>query len=198
MRYPLVIILVILFISCSTNRNLSSSKQVNSTFKKTEINDIKTIINFFEQSICKDFNNDCESCYKAFNKRMLEEANNGKFGLNIPYDSQMKMYKKLNKALFNEIWSYGYSWKPNSKDTIKIISINFNGKYFNFLKELGNSNTIINRYYEDLQSSGEITPLMINRLINEYDKYDTESIEIRLFYAIHYLILNDQFQIQIE
>ncbi len=187
-----------LFITCSTNRNLVSNKQVSFVFNKTEIKDLEIILNFFEQNICKDFNNDYKSCYKSFNKRMLEEANNGKFGLIIPYDSQKRMYKRLNKALFNEIWSYGLSWKPKSKDTIKIIGINFNGKYVNLLKKLGNSNASINKYYKDLQSSGDITPLMVNRLINEYDKYKIENIEIRLFYAIHYLILNDQFRTQLE
>ena len=198
MKYLLIIVLLILLISCSSPRNLFSSEQVNATFNKKEIKDMGTILDFFEQNICKDFNNDYKSCYKAFNKRMLEEANNGRFGLNIPYNSQKEMYKKLNDTLFNEIWSYGYSWKPRLKDSIKIININFIGKYVHFLEKLGNSNTSINKYYEDLQSSGDISPLMINRLIYEYDKYEIENIEVRLFFAIHYLTLNDQFQIQLE
>lgn len=199
-RIILLNILFFILISCSIKekRKLESDSIITSVFNKTEIQDLQTILNFFNKQICENEDFDGQNInnyYQDFMKRLKSESieSNGTIYLEIPFEEQLKMYKRIENSTFNEIWLFGKSFPlGSSTDTLKSIFINHSGKYPKFLKEVGKKDSIINIYQEQLSNSGDISPQMFSSLLMGYENYNIKDIKVRLVIAIHYLTLNDE------
>lgn len=184
-------------ISCSNNNKekLKSDSIITSVFDKTEIRDLQTILDFFDNEICKNGILEENKCYQAFLERIKSEfiETNGTINLEIPFEEQHEMYKKINISTFNEIWMFGKLFPSGSyTDTLKSIFINHSGKYAKFLKEVGKKDSIINIYQDQLYASGDISPQLFSNVLMNYQNYNINDKKVRLVIAIHYLTLNDE------
>ena len=184
---------------CSTNKpeKLQLDPTINSVFNEIESQDLQKILDFFENSICASENikkENINDCYKKFFKRLKQESEkDGNIYLKIPIDKQLKVYKNLKGSTFNEIWELGKSFPLNStSDTLKYYSFKFDGKYIEYLKELGKTYKVINDYTESFMDAGDMSPTMWVNVLMDYENYNINDIRVKLFIAIHYLTLNDQ------
>lgn len=197
MRKIYQIFVLLLLISCSntTQEKLASNPTLVEVFENSEIQDMSIILEFFNEQIClnqETVENNVIDCYQNFFKRMYQAEKTGYIDLKIPYPEQQKLYNQISDSTFNQIWSFGKRWTINSQDTLKYIEFTYDGKYVNFLKELGEENDVIKRYYDSFRSVGGIGPAMVADLLINYDSYNVKDIRIRLVVAIHYLTMNDQ------
>jgi len=205
------ILALILLISCtnSNTQDLESDPTINSVFSKNEIQDLKTILIFFNDQICSIAGNEksnCLECYNNYCQYMYTTVNSdsGNFDIKIPYEEQQELYNKINDSTFNQIWVFSRCWNPNppeiikaggaimNPDTLKCIAMNRFEKYSEFIEKLGHEYELIGEYNENLQSAGDISPVCVSEIICEYKALDFNDERVQLFFAIHYLTLNDQ------
>ncbi len=193
------IIFLFFLISCSNNNKekLKSDSIITSVFNKAEIQDLQTILDFFDNEICKNEileENKINKCYQAFFERIKSEfiETNGTINLQIPFEEQLEMYEKIDISTFDELWIFGKKFPLGSyTDTLKSIFINHSGKYSKFLKEVGKKDSIINIYQDHLHGHGDISPQLFSNVLMNYQNYNINDKKVRLIIAIHYLTLND-------
>ncbi len=192
------IVVVIFLVSLSTNaqEGIKYNGTVKSVFNQSEIEDLERIMDFFKKNICfsKDSLKKNEvNCYKKFIDRAFYLAKKGENITITPLFNQKEFYNKLKKETFNEVWHYGYSKKPNSLDTLRVLDFNTKGKYAKYLKELGKNSKVIDHYYNSFIMSGAYSPSLFTFLL-ERKYYKIEDIRLRLVIAISYLTINDYAQ----
>ncbi|HNP18666.1 MAG TPA: hypothetical protein PKL31_09550 [Fulvivirga sp.] len=198
MKFLIPLILFGFFFGCSKQRptSLAADTTIISIFSDTEIDDLSRILDFFESQICEIEGVDNVTsivCYPSFFNRMKASMELGEFKTGISFDEQKELYSRIKPSSFNMIWRF--SWKiqstHNSKDTLKSIIWNYDGKYIDFLKEFSKDNDVVKNYFETYELVGDISPSMIAKLIAYHDIYNINDIRMRLLIAIHYLTLND-------
>lgn len=197
MKYLLIIGILLALTNCSVSQDiLEDNKTFKQTFSKTEIQDLQLLFDFFNESICSDRETqDLTNCYQDFFTRMEKSEETGEIQLNISFDEQQKIYDEFSDSTFNEIWTL-CCWRvfrENPMDTFRMVYINLEGKYFEFLKKTGDNDKVINQYFQTLQTAGDLTPSLIAGLLVNHKYYNIEDIRVKLIVAIHYLTLNDQF-----
>lgn len=199
MKYTVFLVLIISFLgfSCSKKQSLENDQLINQTFSKSEIRDLEIILDFFENQICSNENTESENvedCYDAFFKRMRKSEYTGSVDINIPYSEQEEMYKQISDSTFNQIWTFNKAQNVDRKDTLKSITYNIDGTYFSFLRNLGEEYPRIQKYCYTFIACGYFSPTMVPDLLVNYEEYNIDDIKIRLFVAIHYLTMYDQYQ----
>ena len=176
---------------------LESNKTIYENFTESEVQDLQVIFDFFNSQICdsKQFDNEAlSSCYNEYCSRIrTEQKKEQGFVPQIDFDAQLLMYEQINEGMFNEIWEFHMQRKNIESDALKYLSLNHNGKYKFFLKAFATENKAVYNYYDSFDASGDMSPLMFANLIMDYESYNIEDIRTKLFIAIHYLTLNDQF-----
>ena len=194
-----ILIGIALFSSCS---NADYKLANNKTFSKTETNELINLLQKFDKSICeieKIDEKNIQECYISFSKRIWNEIQEGEYSIGLNKELQDEIISNLSEELKNEIWFKGKGvinrrYPINSKniypDTVESISINQN-KYYQFLKnEVANVNSNTKKYFERLQTVGDISPSMFADLAENYSKYNLNDERVKLLYVIHYLTIN--------
>ena len=191
----LLIIFLLINFSVNSQEKLGGNITIKSVFNESEIQDLETILVFFDNKICETENinkSNISECYRSFFERMAEFEKTGIIEFRVPFEEQRNIYKIINQSTFDEIWIFGKSWKPKTNQTFKSISYNLSGKYVEYLEELGKENKIIKNYIDTLLAAGDISPIMFANVLMGYKNYDITDIRVRLMIAIHYMTLNDQ------
>jgi len=198
MKYLPLIIAFIGLINCSISQSeLSNNKTFKQTFSETEMQDLQLLFNFFNQSICEEAKEvNLNDCYMSFFRKMETSVKTNSLLLNIPFDEQSAVYENISNSTFQEIWAFNKTWdyREHQPDTFRMVYINFNGKYLEFLRTVGKNDKTINKYYETVAETGNVTPALVADLLVNYNDYNIKDIRVKFIVAIHYLTLNDQFE----
>ena len=198
MKQLLLLTFILTIVSCSrTDEKLRDNQTIKSVFDNKEIRDLEKILTFFEYQICKIENINSDNvliCYESFFIRMDKAEESGDIDIQVPFENQMELYDKIDTSTFNQLWTFNWSWKFGSPDSLKSITFNYEGKYVRFLESFGRENKIIKDYYDSFQAAGDISPNNVAKLLKMYKDYDIKDIRIRLLIAMHYLTMNDQYK----
>lgn len=189
--------LIILFAGCAVNNsNLKSNVSFENNFTVHEINELEILFDFFNNKICPENENLILSkCYNQFFENIEIMKDSGEFSIPVDFNSQQFVYSKISDFTFNEIWTFGKYWETRDtlKTTYKTIYLNTNGKYFNFIKEVGQTDNFIKDYYEKVEASGDISPSLIAGILINYENLNIQDIRVQFIIAIHYMTLNDRY-----
>ncbi len=195
----LTLIIAVSIISCSTTpkNKLLNEAQLKEVFTEQQINDLNTILQFFENQIGinpEDSDEQSTQKYYQYIDKLYAAMRKGKAEKLISIEEQLAMYQQIDTQTFNQIWTLGAGYKKKWKgDTLRVIHLNYEGKYKSFLKLVADSIPIVKeKYYDRFQTIGHISPTMKADLIINKEQFDLRDIRIRLLYAIHYLTLNDE------
>lgn len=193
--FQLITILFLINFSAKSQERLNDNSTIKTVFNEIEIQDLETILIFFDNKICETENIDKSNildCYLSFFERMAKSENAGIIEFRIPFNEQENIYKSINQTTFDEIWTFGKNWKRETNQAFKYLTYNLKGKYAKYLEKLGIENRIIKTYIESLYAAGDISPSIFANVLMGYKNYDITNSQIRLMIAIHYLTLNDQ------
>jgi len=176
--------------SCKTQYSIT---ELNNNFTSEQVSDLNKISTFFKNQMCLNMDHDFKTCYEQIPHEYLQATGNG-FWANIDFDKQKKLYKEISQSTFDEIWMFSKSTAYPSEIESKSIAAVANGKYYKYLKSLGNKNPRIAKYATQINASGDFSLLDIRfREVLKNKKYfDLKDPNIQLILAIHYLSLNDQ------
>lgn len=178
--------------SCKTQYSLA---ELNDNFTSEQLADLKKITDFFKEQICSGLESDFKTCYEQIPHENYKVTGNG-FWTNIDFNEQKKLYDRISKSTFNEIWTFCETTYHYPKETkTREICAAHNGKYQKFLSDLGKSNPRIAEYHNRIQASGDYSwmDIQYGDVLKESRKYfDLNNPNIQLILAIHYLTINDQ------
>ncbi|MCF6347024.1 MAG: hypothetical protein L3J20_01830 [Flavobacteriaceae bacterium] len=195
MKKTIIIFFLIIAVSCITNdsnqKSLKNSEALNKIFSKEEVSDLHKVLTFFDTQIMDSFKSESlNESYGMFNLRDLELKKEGLIFGDIPLLEQKKIISSLGESTFNEVWLLGKSFRENGEE-VSILFINPDGKYANYLEELGVRNGFFKNYIKIVKETGDIPPILFYSITDNYKDFDISDENIRLVIAIHYLILND-------
>ncbi|WP_411767152.1 hypothetical protein [Winogradskyella sp. A3E31] len=184
------ILILQIFFSCKSQY---STAELNTNFTQTEIADLKLISEFFKDEMCLHMDSDFRTCYERTPHEYLLATGNG-FWTNIDFEEQKELYKRISKSTFDAIWMFCESTFYPSKTKADELCAVANGRYQEYLTDLGKTNPRIAEYAERIQASGDFSGLDIQywQVLKEKKSFDLDDPNIQLILAIHYLSMNDQ------
>jgi hypothetical protein len=157
-------------------------------YNTKSIKDLEKIIVFFDEKICSEEdikNNQIRKCYSEYVEKIKNEAEKGYLYDKISVNDFLLFKKKISINTYNTIWRDKLDSQFGDN-----IEINLQGEYVKLLKDLCYNNPTIENYYYKLIKWGDISPSMISYIVNNSDKLDLNSEEIRLFISIHYITIS--------
>ncbi|MEZ4888271.1 MAG: hypothetical protein R3E32_26310 [Chitinophagales bacterium] len=192
----LLLIVFVLLIGCETikmDRDIGAYGEIQSVFNQAEINDLRIILNFFDDVVCKSENvekSNVLEAYEKYFKRMDETSTDMNVDIRIDGQRQQNLFQKIGSPTFNQIWTKSLQ---NSKKSVafEAIELNSKGKYLKFLHEFGKNKPWVNAYYEKFNLSLSLSPSMIWDILRHHEKFDMTDERTKLVIAIHYLSLNE-------
>jgi hypothetical protein len=177
-----------------TYEGLATYPDIRVIFTKREIQDLTTILSFFEHQICDMLQVRSDSvadCYQALFRNMERTQKSGFLYVPVQFDAQEEMYAQLDSTMFTEVWLKGTGINQETGDTVVRISLNHEGKYAQFLDSLKTDYPVLTAYINSFKSERKVTPKMIDSVLFDYRLLDMSDLRMRLFIALHYLTIND-------
>jgi hypothetical protein len=176
-----------------------SDDTLTKVFNKTELKTIEKIIKYYDDYVISQTDNQLsiDKAYIAFlDKKASLVKSASDFNLFLPdKNERIKFYKTLDKNVLSEIYDI--------RDTLTIhfrgedearqfyspfsFSLNYDGKYAFFLKELSLKSEFYKNYYELIKIAGDISPVNYAMILHDYNKIDFNKKEERLVLIINLL-----------
>ena len=167
--------------------------EMKNNFTAAQIDDLKKIRDFFENQICDSNDDNFKNCFSEMLPELIE------FGWQpildkVDYNRQKKLYESISLSTFNEIWEFQKITYPKSENELKSIASKYNGAYQKYLTELGEKNSQIKKYAEQIISAGafESMGLLQQNIYKNPNEFDLNDANIQLLISVHYLTQNDQ------
>ena len=182
------IIISIVLHSCGNNY---SESELKAHFNKEQISDLNEIRTFFINQIC---DSDFKTCYEQTDHDSLLFNEGTGIWKNINFEEQKKLYERISKSTFNEIWDFCDITYYPSKTKTKFICVAYEGEYLNYLSDIGKVNPKVEKYVDELKATGDFHPLTFSyqNILKDKISFDLNDPNIQLIIAIHYLSINDQ------
>ena len=186
-RILIYILIIASFLSCNSKY---SESELKANFSSEQLSDLTEIRKFFLNQVCES---DFKLCYEQINHDSLQASGIG-IWTKIDFDKQKKLYHRISKSTFDEIWMICKSVNFNTDEEKKSICANAIGKYQNYLSDFGKNNARIAKYAERIEASGDFGGLDISywNVLTDKKHFDLNDPNIQLILAIHYLSMNDQ------
>ena len=196
MKYLFLFFLFSTITGCGKKPNhISELVEIKLIFTESEIKDLELMFDFFNNSICDVKDENLTDCYYDFFDKVKNAADSGSLYLHIPIDEQLALYDQFNDSTFYQIWAIGKSWNhKDTDDTLKSVYFRWDGKFFDFLEQIGDRNEFAKAYYESTQAAGGPNPALVAGITQNYDKFGIEDLEVKFILAIHFLTLNDEYK----
>lgn len=176
-------------VNCSQK---TSSTELEDNFTETEVKDLYKLVNFFQEQMCNS-NSNFKRCMDSLTP-ILGEYGWQPILKNVDYQEQQKIYESFESNVFNEIWSICKSRNPREGWERKSLCLNPNGKYINFLEDLGKRNGVLEAYKNSLLAAGDFMDIqrIEYEIYNKLERIDLNDPDIQVLIAIDYLTQNDQ------
>lgn len=186
----LLVFTIILF-GCENQPKKLTDYSDFSMLADQEVQGFEEVLGFFSEIICTDIvskKRDVSFCYRQY-LQTLKQTIGKHMDYQIPFLSQVEFIESLDSIRFSQIWMYGETRNKKS-DTAKVLYINPDGNYADFLKSFAKTNEKVKKYYSLYDIMGTISPTMYSDLLINHHEYDVEDLRIRLLISVHYLTIN--------
>lgn len=183
-------------INClSKNYDLKDNETFKEIFTKREIKDLQLLFDFFNESICKDsMSLSLTNCYSSLYEEIEKGQLTGTTRPKISFEEQKKVYDRISKKTFNEIWAFGEQrYLDSPEDVFRSIQIYWKGKYIEYLEGIGKENQTLNEYFEHVRNTGCVPQIgRLKRFLMNKD-FDLSDIRIQFIVAMNFLTENDSY-----
>ena len=167
--------------------------ELQAHFSTEQVADLNKITSFFKNQICIESPSDFGNCFKPIIKKFVKNGYEPTFN-RINYNEQLTLYKSIDKSTFAEIWSF-CELQDSIKTKFRSLCLKeSDGKYINYLLNLGENNKFIEDYATKVIGSKNFkSSLLLKQIIDDNKaEFDLENTNIQLIIAIHFLTINDQ------
>jgi hypothetical protein len=186
-----IFLLGISIVSCNQSKNeLKNIQSVKKHFSEEEIKDLSEIVSYFDERI--RFEKTIKKPYNDFFQHLSKAETNHEITRIVEdyLPENQEIFNKISKDVFNKIWKSKNVYNPATNDSIKILSLNYGGDYYQFLGDFSKSgNPILSEYFESFEIAGDLSPTMVALLQKKWDQLDLKNEGVRLIIAIHYVTI---------
>lgn len=183
-RISILLSLLLFFANVNAKNNQVLLKKF---FTKDENNDISILVERFDDFLLGKYESpDLPGAYEKFFEAMAksETLDEVRKVAKIPDEQKKQMVEGLQKSTLSKIWEH-HRFRNTSIETD--FHFNYEGKYKEFLKEVGKRNPLIEEYYESIEIAGNISPSSFSLFIHRQKELDVTDKEIRFILAVHYI-----------
>lgn len=176
-----------------------SDDKLTKVFNQTELKTIEKIIRYYDDFVISQTDNQLPidkayiACFEKM-KTSIKEADD--FDMFLPsIDERIVFYKTLEKKVLSEFYdikdtlTFRYKGENEARNFYRPYSftLNYDGKFVSFLKELSSKNEFFRNYYESVQAAGDISPSNYGMLLHDFNKIDFKNREERFVVIISLL-----------
>jgi hypothetical protein len=111
----------------------------------------------------------------------------------------------LDSTFFHKIWIKSTPRLIHTQDTVLYnpenffsVSVNWNGGYIKYLKEKGEENEYFKKVFENIEITGDISPVIFGDFLQNHRQFDFNDAENRLWAAIFILRMTDPMDLQLK
>ena len=111
----------------------------------------------------------------------------------------------LDTTLFNKIWEKSIPRIVKSKDTTLYspenyfsLSLNYKGDYVKYLKEKGMENDFFKSVHENIEISGDISPVVFGTFLLKHRELNFGDSENRLWASVFILRMSDPIELKVK
>lgn len=162
-------------------------------FSDHEIEDLNKLIDFIIEQTSKDCNAQSTECLYQYFDQFKNLSANDPVQFNISQESQKKLLLKIDKNLFEEIWTYCEGTRSVTKDSVFVtrsLCIRSDSRFAQLLEESSKLNSKLEEYYKPFEWVGTYGPSMNTVLIKQPYRFDFNSKHELLIVTVHLLTLN--------
>lgn len=187
--------LVTILVPALHSQPLDQDPLINYYFNKEEINDLQSIIYFFDRHVTQDCDQGVPACLSAYAEALADTMIATQEIPDIFDDTLLtSMLDSLSPKLFSEIWHYASRKKEISLDsTYHFWEMNYHldGRYFKYLSASSYiTDTTLKYYVEPAEATRDMSPSMVTYPLLNHHQYDLNNERNRLIFAIHCITLN--------
>jgi len=168
-------------------------------FTEEEVEDLQAMLQLFETQQCallEEAATDLAVCYNAF-AAAVKDGKPGTDYLPISYEAQHMTFGDFHSGTIAAFWSNQMLMRADdpSKQIMALV-YQPEGKIREFLELLGKEYILVQQYAEIFNSIHTITPKMEEDVIRNLKAFNLADIRVRVFLAVHFLTLNDNYKRQ--
>lgn len=186
------IILILVSIALLTGFNKSniyeSDRIFITTFSKEELVEINSLIDHVDKLVIKETDNeDINTAYHLYFEKLKTNMDDGHYI--IPFNSKDKFsfLEHIIENTFDEFWrvdTRNYDTTKYYAPCNEFLSINPNGKYVDYINEIGKSDSIFFDLNENILSMGDISRTGLIRFLANNSSIDFNLIKNRLLAVV--------------
>lgn len=200
---------LVLIQSCTpTSKKLEADQTAKEIFNPAELKGIEQIVSFVDTIISNQTRaTDINEAYHAyFNNLESSVADASQFPALIKDSIKFRFLATLDKEAFDALWKMDdYAKMVKYKDTIltdlhdfKSLVLNYEGKYMNYLKETGNSDSRYAEVYKSIEIAGDISPATVGWFLSHYQEFDFTLFKDRVWATVFLLRMCDPLEERVE
>jgi len=185
----------------SAKEILNEDKAINAVFSSSEVKQLNTLVELFENQICNQYNsspNSISECYSRFFKKYQLDSDFPSFETDFDYKEQRKIVDQLSPELFDELWFVTptplLTEMPRDKDTkdkwsmLSLKTLHESGKYYFFINELAKEqHPQMVDYALAMRKAGDLSPSVVKSGMFNGKNYDFNHPGHRLMIALNCL-----------
>nr|WP_319399611.1 hypothetical protein [uncultured Carboxylicivirga sp.] len=196
-------LIVMLVVGCTNpKQTVENDETLNRFYSADERVELAGLLSYVDSVVMQQtHNNLVDSAYHEF----FSSFDLARYQLTsvVPEDEKYTFLEKMKPEVFNSIFMFETA--DNStflfRDTtlvIKKMTINTNGKYFDYLADKGNSDTFYKELVESTKAMGGVSASLVPYYITHHNQFDYTSVKDRLFAAVLILSLEDNTNIKLD
>ena len=205
---PILVVLTILQSCTPTSNKFIADKTAKEIFNPAELKGIEKMISFVDSEIYDNTNTtDINQNYHTYFDKFKSYVANGKmFPALVKDTTKFKFLETIDKEVFAAIWRMDdYMKMVKYKDTtltdlygFKTLQLNYQGKYLNYLKEIGKSDKRYAEIYKNIEIAGDICPATFEWFPAHHQEFDFTSFKDRLWATVFLLRMGDPLEEKVE
>jgi hypothetical protein len=202
MKYPILSILTVLTLSqgcVSSGNSISPDETAKKIFTPTELEGIGQMIHFVDSIVSEKtgLTGINESYHAYIDKLSADVFSGGNFTPLLNDSAKFQFLETIDNDAFSAIWRETIAYVDWESKCRKILELNFDeGKYKEYLREIGKSDDSYASIYEDLDSTvGSFSPMTVVWLLKNYQELDFTLYKHRLWATVFLLRMPEPVEI---
>ncbi|AXG70095.1 hypothetical protein KORDIASMS9_02324 [Kordia sp. SMS9] len=164
-----VIISSFFIFSCERKIEVRTTPELTQIFNTQEIENISTIVSFYEDRLKKQTNSDqIDSAFYKFAKQNVNQLQYDMSGFDK--ESLERLYSHIDSQIYDKIWEENKGFNYEINDSISFQNIAFEKKFMNYLDLIGDKNPKIKYVHDKIASLGMVQGILVNTLYQDFDE----------------------------
>jgi hypothetical protein len=184
MKKFLVLLSIALLMSCNRSNNYIADEIFTTTFSEDDVVEINSLIDYVDKLVTKETDHkDINAAYHAYFVKLKTNWHPRHLIVPIPCKEKFSFLEHIKKSTLDEFWrvdSGGYNTTRYYAPCPKSLIININGKYVDYLKEVGKSDSIYFDLQDNIVTMGDIPKGGVIRFLADNNSIDFGLIKNRL------------------